>query len=309
WVRDWFEMHDGKIIVVGVKIRENAEIVGMQLKDFAARERNFHVSAIRRRQEIIIPTGNDTIEDGDVVYFTTMAEYIEELRELCGKKLHNIRNIMIVGACRIAIRLLKLLENDDRYHLKVIDPVREQCLKISELYPGIDVVCGDYRNIDFLKDEGLLKTDAFIALSDNAEINILSCLAAKDKGVKKAVAQVESLQLMPLADQNNISTIINKKLLASSAIFQLLLDIDSNDSRCLALADAEVAEIEAMPNSKITHKLVKDLSLPRGEMTLAALIRDGVGYFINGFTQIMTGDRVVIFCRQGSLSKIEKLFK
>ncbi len=130
---------------------------------------------------------------------------------------------------------------------------------------------------------------------------------AKEMGVKKTVADVENIQFISQAENLNIGTVINKKLLASSTIFQLLLDADSSTSKCLALADAEVAEIEAKPGSKITRGPVKELSLP-GEVTLAGLFRDGEGMLIGGNTHIQAGDHVLVFCLAGALHKVERLF-
>ncbi len=126
-------------------------------------------------------------------------------------------------------------------------------------------------------------------------------------GVKKTVADVENIQFISQAENLNIGTVINKKLLASSSIFQLLLDADSSTSKCLALADAEVAELEAREDSKITKAPVKELSLPK-ELTLAGLFRKGKGLLINGNTHIQPGDHVLVFCLAGALHKVEKLF-
>ena len=92
-----------------------------------------------------------------------------------------------------------------------------------------------------------------------------------------------------------------------SSIFQLLLDADVSTSKCLALTDAEVAELEVKPNAKITRGPVRDLRLD-STMTLAALIRDGEGMLVTGNTTFRAGDRVMIFCLAGSLHKAEKLF-
>jgi trk system potassium uptake protein TrkA len=132
-------------------------------------------------------------------------------------------------------------------------------------------------------------------------------MTAKSLGVKKTIAEVESLQFISQAEGLNIGTIINKKLLASSTIFQLLLDTDSSTSKCLALADAEVAELEVRPGSKITEAAVKDLKLSRS-LTLAGLIRNGRGQLITGATVIEPGDHVLVFCLLGSLHKVERLF-
>lgn len=305
WARNWFELHDGQIILAGVKLRDGAPLVGMKLKDFAFTNRHFHVSAIKRNHETIIPRGDDHMDSGDILYFTTTSDHIDELLVLTGKNEHRVRKVLIMGGSKIAIRLVNL--GHEEFRFKIVESDLARCRKLTEKCPDCEIIHGDARDIDLLNDLGIADVDAFVALSDSSEANILTCLTAKELGVRKTVADVETLQFIPQAENLNIGTIINKKLLASSGIFQLLLDSDSSNSKCLALTDAEVAELEAHQGSKITRAPVKDLGLPR-QLTLAALIRGEQGQLITGMTQIQPGDRVLVFCLAGSLHKIERLF-
>lgn len=305
WVRHWFEIHDGQIILVGVKLRDSARLIGMQLKEFAMVQHNFHVSAIKRNHETIIPRGDDRILSGDILYFTTTRDHVDELIDLCGKRHYNIRKILIMGGSRIAVRLIN--EAGDNYRFTIIESSRSRCDELSERCPKARIVHGDARDIETLRDVGIDDMDAFVALSDSSETNILACMTAKEFGVSKTIAEVENIQFISEAENLNIGTIVNKKLLASSAIFQLLIDADSSTSKCLAMTDAEVAEIEAKPSSKITRGPVKDLKLNR-DMTIAGLIRDGKGMLVTGNTVICPGDHVVVFCLSGALHKVERLF-
>ncbi len=305
WVRHWFELHDGELIVIGVKIRNRATIIGKQLKELASLQQSFHISAIKRNHETIIPRGDDRILINDILYFTVTRDQVDGLLEICGKTHNQIRKVLIMGASRIAIRLADLA--GDAYDIKIIDNDREKCLRLPERCPNCEIVCGDGRDIEILQEEGIEDMDAFIALSDSSETNILACLTAKEFGVEKTIAEVEDIQFISEAENLNIGTIINKKLLASSKIFQILLAADVNSSKFMALADAEVAEIEVKPKSKITKGPVKDLNLSR-DMTIAGLIRDGKGMLVGGNTVIQPGDHVVVFCLSGAIHKIEKLF-
>lgn len=304
WVRNWFELHDGELILIGVKLRDNARLIGMQLRELAS-SAPFHISAIKRNHETIIPRGDDRIQANDILYFTVTRDHVSSILELCGKTDQRVKKVLIMGASRIAIRLAALA--GDRLRIKIIDVNRETCQRLPEKCPNCEIVCGDGRDFEFLREEGIEEMDAFIALSDSSETNILACLTAKEFGVSKTIAEVENIQFISEAENLNIGTIINKKLLASSKIFQLLLDADVNSTKCLALADAEVAEIEARPRSKITKGPVKTLNLSR-DMTIAGLIRDGHGMLVNGDTIIQPGDHVVVFCLSGALHKIERLF-
>ncbi len=305
WIRNWFELHNGQIILAGVKLRQGAPIVGMKLKDFAFTNRHFHVSAIKRNHETIIPRGDDLLNDGDILYFTTTRDHINDLLTLTGKTEHKIKRVLIMGGSKIAVRLVNL--GREQFKFKIVESNLEICRKLPQKCPDCEIIHGDARDTDLIADIGASDMDAFVALTDSSETNIFTCLTAKDIGIRKTVADVENIQFISQAENLNIGTVVNKKLLASSTIFQLLLDADSSTSKCLALADAEVAELEVRPGSKITRAPVKDLKLAR-EMTLAGLIRNGEGMLINGNTLIEPGDHVLVFCLAGALHKVEKLF-
>lgn len=305
WARHWFELHEGELILVGVKLRDNAPLIGKYLKDLGRSTHDFHVAAIKRHHETIIPGGDDRLLADDIVYFMTTLEHVANLIPLCGKIERRIRDVIIMGGSRIAIQLCNMA--GDKFNFKILDPDRERCLKLSERCADALIINADARDTDALRDAGIVDTDAFIAISDSSESNILTCLSAKEFGVKKTIAEVENLQFISEAEGLNIGTVVNKKLLASSRIYQMLLDRDSSTSKCLALADAEVAEIIAREGSKITRAPIKDLHLSH-YMTIAGLIRDGKGQLVGGNTVINPGDRVVVFTLDGVLHKVEKLF-
>lgn len=306
WVRNWFEIHEGRLIVVGLKIRDNSEFAGLRLRDLSTLSHNFHVSAIKRRHETIMPRGNDTIESGDIVYFTTVPEGVDELCRMSGKQEISIRRVLVMGGSPIAVRLVNMAP--DIYKFTIIEEDRDRCNRLAELCPNAVIVNADGRDIDVLREEGITEADAFIALSDRSESNILTCLTSKEHGVLKTIAEVEDIQFISQAENLNIGTIINKKLLASARVFQMLLDSDTESSKFMALADADVAEIEVRPGAKVTKAPVKDLHLPVG-MNIAGLIRsDGTGMLVGGNTVINPGDHVVVFCVAGIIHKVERLF-
>lgn len=306
WVRHWFELHNGAIIVVGVQLQPGAPIAGLLLRDFAKEYPGFHVSAIKRNNEIIIPGGNDEIRENDILYFTCMPEHVDNLMGLTGNKEHFIHRVMVMGGGKIAIRLANMV--GDEFKIKIIESDLKTCQALSEKCPDCEIVHGDARDIDLLVDEGVEETDAFVALTGSSEANILTCLTAKELGVPKTIAEVENIQYISQAEGLNIGTIINKKLLASSSIFQLLLDVDASTPKCLALTDAEVAEMEVKKGAKICNTPVKDLHLSR-DITLAGYVRNGVGALVRGDTVFQPGDYVVVFSLKGALHRAEKLFK
>jgi len=305
WARYWGELHGGRLILIGVKLHGESQIVNCKLKDLPVQHHDFHVAAIKRNNETIIPNGNDEILHDDIVYFITTPPYIQEVRDMCGKKKRVIKKALIMGGSRIAQRFASIYH--DQYHIKIIDNNRDNCENLATMLPDCEIVFGDCRDVEVLRENNIYQYDAFLALTDSSETNILTCLTAKEFGVPKTIADVENLQFISQAENLNIGRTINKKLLASSHIFKILLDADESNSKFLALADAEVAEIYVKYHARITKAPVKDLHLPQG-MTLAALVRDDDIRLISGDTQICEGDYVVVFCLSGTIQKIEKWF-
>lgn len=167
WARNWFELHNGKIILAGVKLRQGAPLVGMHLKDFAYGNRHFHVSAIKRNHETIIPRGDDCMLEGDILYFTTTGEFVDELPRMCGKNVHRIRKVLIMGASKMAIRLINLA--GEHFKFKIIEPDIEVCRKLPQKCSHCEIIHGDARDTDLLAEIGIDEYDAFAALTDSSE--------------------------------------------------------------------------------------------------------------------------------------------
>ena len=303
WARYWFELFDGELIVVGVKIRSNARIVNQMLRDVSNISHYLHVSAIKRNREIIIPRGDDRVLENDIIYIATTREHIDEVREACGKTETHVSNVMIVGGNDIAEQIIKKLGKT--VDIKIIESDADRCDELAQRYPNCKLVQGNFSNSELYEEESIGYYDAFIALGDNSAENMMACMIAKTNGVPKTIAQVEDIQFIYEAEALNIGTIVNKKLLASSRIYQIMIDADEDNARCLALADAEVAEVIVKEGDKVTRSEVKNLKLSR-DFTIAGLVRDGKGYLVDGNTRIQPGDHVVVFCLQGAMHKLDK---
>lgn len=305
WVRNWFEMLNGELIVVGVKIRANSRIVGIKLKDLGGVSSFMHINAIKRNREIIIPGGDDMVLENDIIYIATTRKSVNDVIAVCGKVQHTVERVLIMGGNEIVQQLVTILGN--KYKIKIMHSDLARCQELADMFPDCNVVHYIAGDTDVLEDEGIEDYDVFVAMGESSESNILSCVMAKEMGMRKTIAQVENLQFFNEAESLNIGTIINKKLIASSTIFQMMIDADTDNAKCLALADAEVAELEVGAGARVTKAPVKDLKLSR-DMTIAGLVRGGVGQLVNGNTHLQAGDRVVVFCLSGAIHKIEKMF-
>jgi potassium uptake protein trkA len=212
-----------------------------------------------------------------------------------------------MGGGSTCIRAVKNLPS--YMEAKIIEKSEERCEVLNnELDENKALVIhGDGRDIQLLNEEGIMNTQAFVALTRNTETNILACLTAKRLGVRKTVAMVENMDYVSMADSLDIGTIVNKKDIAASHIYQMMLDADVCNVRFLTMANADVAEFTAQSGSKVTKKRVYELGLPKG-VTIGGLVRNGVGVLVSGGTQIEAGDSVMVFCHNTNMQQIGKFF-
>ena len=309
WVRQRWDVLDGTLVMLGIKMRQTSEILGQPLKDLCKPETPYHVVAIKRGDETIIPRGDDTLQLYDLVYFITTRTYIPYIRKIVGKEHYaDVKNVMVMGGGATAVRTTELIP--EYMNCKIIEKSEERCVELNDLVDTgrVMVINGDGRDVQLLMEEGIKSTQAFVAITPNTETNILACLTAKRLGVRKTVAMVENLDYVNMAESLDLGTIVNKKALAASNIYQMTLDADVTNIRFLMSANADVAEFTAQQGSLVTKKKVFELKLPQGA-TIGGLVRNGDGQLVNGNTQIEPGDIVAVFSHGISMSKIEKFFQ
>lgn len=308
WVRQRWDVHDGALVMLGIKLRETCEILNEPLKELCKPETPYHIVAIKRGDETIIPRGDDVLQLSDIAYFMTTKNYIPYIRKIVGKEHYvDVKNVMIMGGGNTAIRAVKTMP--EYMEVKILENDENRCHYLNEVLDSdrVMIINGDGRDLSLLIEESIKSTQAFVALTGNAETNILACLTAKRMGVRKTVAMVENLDYVSMAESLDIGTIVNKKALAASHIYQMMLDSDVSNIRFLMSANADVAEFVAKQGSKVTRKKVYELGLPQGS-TIGGLVRHGEGHLVSGSTQIEAGDTVMVFCHNVNMNKIEKFF-
>ena len=305
WLREYRTFGDGALVLVCLKVRANATLINKTFNSGFFAHSRYRIVAVKRDKHTIIPCGTDEILANDIVYFICTPDNLEFVREQAGKRAFDVKNIIVMGGSRIAINAVRALPKNAS--VKIIEADRNKCLALSEKLSNALVINGDCRNVDLLREEGIEDADAFLALTGDSESNVLTCLTAKRFGVDKTVADVENIDYIDFAENLDIGTVINKKLIAASHIYQRMLDEDVLNVTCLTYTDAEVVEFAVKPGDKITRKRVGDLSLP-SNVNIGGIIRDGKGAIVNGQTVIQPDDHVVVFCMADSVRKIAAFF-
>lgn len=307
---DTFEFEEGKLIMVGVSLPPSAPFVGKMVKEAATifPELHFMPIALKRSgtQYTVIPRGDTVFKEGDQVYFITLKEGVDELYKLTGKKKEEIKNVMILGGSKVGFKAARDL-CAKKFNVKLIEKNKEKAFDLADDLPAALVINGDGRNVELLEEESLESMDAFIAVTGNSETNIMSCLVAKSKHIKKTIALVENMDYFQLSHSIGIDTLINKKLLAANNIFKHIRKGDVVASMRLNNLNAEILEFIVKPKSKVAGNTIRELDFPK-MATIGGVVRDGSGIIALGGFRIEAGDRVVVCCLPEAIPKIERLF-
>ena len=307
---DTYEFEAGALIMVGVTLPTGAPFIGKSVKDAANIFPGLHFMPIAMQrvgtQFTLIPRGDTVFKDKDQVYFVTDKEGVDELYKLTGKTKEDIKNVMILGGSKVGFNTARDL-CAKKFNVKLIEKNKEKAFDISDSLPNVLVINGDGRNVELLDEESLESMDAFIAVTGNSETNIMSCLMARSKNIKKTIALVENMDYFQLSQSIGIDTLINKKLLAANNIFRYIRRGEVVALTRLNNLNAEILEFEVKATSKVNGEIIRELEFPRAAI-IGGIVRNGKGNIALGDFRIEEGDRVVVCCLPDSISKIERLF-
>ena len=304
---EYVDFSNGKLSLVVFRLDPSSELVGHTLLSFTEKQQplSYRTVAITRDGRTIIPHGNDTYMEGDMVYIITKEDSVKEVMAFSGQSNIDINNLMILGGSQIGQRIA--LELQDKVNIKLVEYIADKAYKLAETLDSTLIINEDGRNIEAMMEEGLSNMDAFVAVTGRSETNILAAMLAKRMGVKKVIAEVENLNYIKLAESIGIDTIINKKLITASNIFRFTLSTDVQAIKCLTGSEAEVLEFIVKPNSPATKAKVKDLDFP-SEAIIGGIVRGDKVFIAVGNTEISAYDRVVVFAMPNTIAKLGKYF-
>lgn len=302
-----YNFSHGRLSLFLIKLDENALVLNKTLNQVATEnpQLDFRAVAIHRKSNTLIPGGDDVFLKDDLAYVITKPDGIHKLLKLGGKQRIEIEDIMIVGGGRIGRKAARRLEKNMSIKLVELEKARSQALA-NDLERTL-VINGDARDIELLKEEGISETDAFIAVTDNSETNIITCLHATKLGVKRTIALVENIDYIDISQNIGINTIINKKLITASYITRFTMGAEVTSIKCLSGIDAEVLEFVAKPRSYITTGPIRKLRIPKGAI-IGGIVRGKMSYIAMGDFQVRENDHVVVFALPAAIHKLEKLF-
>lgn len=308
--KDSYQFEGGALTMVSLNLSRTTAFVGKTVKEAAVMlpEIHFIPIAIQRfgTQNTIIPRGDTQFKEGDDVVFITSEGGAEELCEITGRDNSPLKNIMILGGSKIGYKTTKFL-SENGYNVKLIERERDVAFDLADKLSKALVINSDGRNVELLEEENISEMDAFVSVTGNSETNIMSCLVAKSKGVRRTVALVENMDYFQLSQSIGIDTLVNKKLLAANSIFRYVRKGDVVAMTTLNNMNVELLEFKVKASSKICNKQIKNIDFPRSAI-IGGIIRNGTGIIALGDFTIQEGDFIVVCSLPHSLKKVENLF-
>ena len=309
---DSMDFARGKLQIAVFKLEESSSLLGMTMAEFSAlaaeQGHNFRVVAIARGNDTIIPRFDTKFKYHDLVFIISKRDGMEMLMKYIGKKDIEIKNVMILGGSPIgeivARQMAKQMDT-----IKLIEMNKEKCLELSGKLPdNVIVVNGDGRNSDMLIEESIKDFDAFVAVTNSSETNILACVAAKRLGIARTIAEVENLEYIRLAESMGVDAIINKKLITAGRIYKFTLSSKVRFIKYMSGTNAEVLEYIVAPDTTITKKALKDMNFPKNAI-IGGIIRGNEAIIAVGETQIQAYDRVAVFALPEAVKEVDRFFR
>lgn len=306
---DLLTFADGRLHMVGIRLDEDSPVLGKTLQEVVQEhpEVTFRIKAIARGIRTILPRGDERLQAGDQVFVLTRPKYVTPVTRLMGKKDTQMHRIMITGGTRVGAGVAHMLSEDNTMRIKLIEPDPEVATDLARDLEDTLVINCDPTDIDALVAEGLGEMDAFVAVTNEEESNLVTCLMAKHLGVYKTVGLLSKAAYIPISTAIGLDAAVSKKLAVSREVRRFLRGKHVLSVATVHGLDAEILEIEASPRAPILSNPLKKQQLPKGVL-IGAVERDGDIEVATGDTHIQPGDRVITFVMPSTVETVEELF-
>jgi trk system potassium uptake protein TrkA len=308
-VSDIIDFSDGAVKLFGMNIEPDNWACGKTVEelDRAGPPKNSLIAMIFRGPQVIIPHGGERLEAGDHVYIVTRAQDLEDVLKFMGIKTGRVERVFVLGGKQSGIWVAQQLE-ERGISVKLFETDPRRCEKIASILKRTIIINADGKDESTLLTHNIQDADAYLALTNDDEHNIIACLLARRLGAAKVVALTDHLNYFTMAQRLGINTLVSPRLTAVDRILQFV-----RKGRVLSVTsfreeEAEAIELMAAPGSRYVGKKLRDLRLPR-EAIVGAIVRaNGEVLIPRGDATINAGDRVIFFTLRRVVLKLEKAF-
>ena len=298
----------GKVSMIEFEAKNYARLIGCSITDIRSIFPDFLVLALSRNGKVIIPHGNDTIEQCDLLYMLGEQEKICKLHKKVNKKRSNIlRKVMIIGGGKTGYYLSQKLA-DFGAAVKLVEQDLARCQYLATQLENVMILHVDGTDITTLEDENMDGMDAFVTATGYDEENLLLALTAKRKGIPDVIAKVSHENYVDLIEEMGVDMVLNPLDITASNILREIQGASRIITSVLIQGQAELIEVRAQSGMNLIGKPISELPLPNS-ILIAAIDRGGQLIIPDGDTKIKRNDHVIMLSLLSSISSLEKLLK
>ncbi len=275
----------GRVQMRRLRLPEASTLVGSPIRELKL-PAEVLITAIDRAHDVIIPGGDDVIEPGDEIFVLGEPKALAAFEKKARLKSTFVRKVVVYGATGVSVKVCQALARRG-VNVRVIVEDRGEAEHLSEVLQGVVVLHADITDTGFLHEERIGDADAFAALSDRDERNLISCQLLRTLTVKRTVALVHKPDYAPLYERLGVDVSVSPRLLCANRILAFVRSRSISSIASIEEGKAEVLELEVQPGSKLDGCSLREARLPRGCVVAAITRADG------GECRIPRGDDVI----------------
>ncbi|MBO5727327.1 MAG: Trk system potassium transporter TrkA [Oscillospiraceae bacterium] len=304
----------GRVELMSFRVQKDDFITGKPLFSLSGQLQKLSMlfCAAEREGEVIIPNGAFVPQPDDKLYIIGQSAGVDQFFRLLGRYSHKAKNVMLIGGGRITIYLAELLEQM-HMRVKIVERSEERCRALSEQLPKTMVICGDGTDQEVLDSESLTSSDAFVALTDRDEDNLIISLYAMQQGLGKVIVKSNRQNYAGIARAVGLDSVISPKLITAAHILHVVRGMQNSQGSVMhalyRIADdqAEATEFSVNKNTQYLGVPLKDLRLKKG-ILVAVIVREDTVIIPDGSACILEGDSVIIVSREHTVLDVNDIF-
>ena len=304
----------GRALLVEIEVESGNMLIGETLISLGrSLKTKVLICAVQRGKDVVIPTGNFEIKEGDRIYFTADANSLAAFLTEINLVRSPLKSVMIVGGDKVGFYLADMLSSK-RYKIKLIENDKKRAEELATILPKITVIEGNGTQHELLIEEGIEAMDAFVALTNIDEENMIVSMFANKMRVKKTITQIKNDSLYAMLDELAIKNNVSPTNIVANRILSYIRALDnSRGSNVLTLYrlvnnQVEALEFAVKKQSKLLCKPLKDLTL-KSECLIACIIRGEQVIIPNGSSTIELGDNVVVVTTHKNFDDLSDIFE
>ncbi len=298
------EFEGGLVKVIGFKIPENSPLIGKSLRKFSAQStKKFLVGLILRDEKTIIPTGDDIVTNGDIIYVPVREGEIQDIISALKIVRLPAKKIMILGGGKVGYNINSFMES--KTDIKKKKKNLDRCKFLSKNLKRSLILHADGTEQKVLVEENIGNMDAFVAVSNNDELNIMVSLLAKKLGAKKNIALVNKTEYIFLAHSLGLQAVLSPRLITASTILRYVRKGDILSLTSIAEGRAEILEGRIGKTSPLINKTLNEAQTKSS--IIGAIIRDKNVIIPSGNDKFAENDKLIIFTLRESIKNVEKI--